>query len=179
MVGSVYIDVKNDLVANLFDGYIFQKTANGWEKFTGTFYRSFNEPETAIKNDIWLSDTNNQLYLYSGSAWAVTNRMLYFTEEMLTPDDGNVNDYNVLSGIIQVGPIVKFGSAELFDIKDGEYGFPYVNPTDKKIYVRTDKGDYRLNYANEQPNKSLSLTTALSINNDLYDGLDFRKTVGS
>lgn len=179
MVGSVLVDAKRDLVANLFDGRIFQKTAQGWTKFNGTFFRSLEAPQEAVENDIWLSNSDNQLYLYNGSEWQITNRILYFTEEQMDSAEGNLNDYNVLSGIIQVGPIVKFGTAEIISPKEDIYGFPYVNPVDKKVYVRTDRGDYRLIYEGEEPNKSLSMATALSFNNDLYPVLDYRKTINS
>ena len=176
MAGSVLIDTKEEMVANLFDGKIFIKKATGWDKYTGNFYRSSTEPSSGANDDIWLNNTNNKLYLYSNSAWVVTNRMLYFTENPMNEDEGNVKDYNVLSGIIEVGPIVKIGDGGEFNEDKVTYDYPFINPADNKLYVKTTKGTYRVTYDKEYPNKSLSMATALSFNNNLYPGLDFRKT---
>ena len=289
MVGSIHIDTKEQMVSNLFDGRIFQKNATGWHKFDHQMYRSVSAPTNAVNNDIWLCDENNTLYLYENNHWVETNRSIYFTEEQADIDTGNINDYNVLSGIIEIRPLIRFGSCEDFDkqgkiigyvntsnnyvynfnkvrigklndfdevedindatkiigkvgkslrlvrrpknTEQGEtsdkivgyvdgilaitftgeiigkivnnrirdkngnisykadssetkivydynaYDVAYINPNDNRLYVKTKQGDYKVSFDGEEPNRSLSMATALSFNTDLYPQLTCRKSI--
>lgn len=174
MAGSILIDNKEEVLENLFDGKIFQKTARGWEKFEHTMFRSEAEPQEAETGDIWLNDTNNILYIYHGQ-WKETDRFLYFTEEMMSADDGNIGDYNVLSGIIQVGPIVKFGNAE--ELTEEDIPYAYVNKADNRLHLMTKLGDYKVNFDGEAPARTNSLAMTLINDTKLYPGLDIRKSI--
>lgn len=175
MAGSILIDTKKEAIKNTFDGKIFQKIRGTWVKFEHTMFRSIEAPEEAEEGDVWLSNEDNNLYLYDGINWNVTNRTLYFTEVPLTSDDGNNNDYNVLSGIIQVAPIVKFGSAE--ETPDTAIPYAYINKTDRRLHVVCEMGDYIVNYANEEPARVNSLANALINDTTIYPELSLRKTI--
>jgi len=176
MAGSIKIDTKEERLENTYDGKIFQKIEGIWKKFQYTMFRGVEEPTEATIGDIWLNDNDNILYNYTENGWENIGRNLFFTEEPIIDDTGNNLDYNVLSGIIQVGPIVKFGDATQDNL---EKPYTYTNKTDKRLHVVNELGDYKVNFDNELPARTNSLANALIIDTNLYPNLPLRKSINA
>ena len=168
---AITFNNPEQLIHGTYDGYIYQKVLNSsnaevWKKVDIVMYRR-NQPNTANNGDLYLDDNTNTFYIYN-NGWQELSSNVYFTEAPLNPSEGYLNDYNILSGIYEIRPIVKFGNGENILIKDLPEGSAIVKDGDKRLYVKNSFGLYMVKYRDKTPSNSYSMINAMILNTDLW-----------
>jgi len=166
---AITFENQDQLVKGTFDGDIYKKVLNEnnaeiWQKTNNIMYR-YNRPDEANTGDLFLDDNTNVFYIYN-NGWILLSNNVYFTEEPLTPADGNINDFNILSGIFELKPIVKFGNGN--NISELPEGAVIVKDGDKRLYVKNSYGLYMVRYKSKSASSSYSMINAIILNTDLW-----------
>lgn len=180
---AIDFDDVNQRILSSQDNIIYQKVLvdgkESWIEFIYTFYRGINNPANSlgINGDIYLNDTLNTIFQKENNIWVQNDKIdIYFTNNKMSSKDGEIGSLNCLTGIFEVGPVVKFGNGSNISFSDREDGLIYLKDYNKRLFIRTSLGEYQIRYLDEKPSQAHSITNAILFNCDLWNTY-IRKTV--
>lgn len=173
---AINFDDARQTILSSQDNTIFQKALinekETWVEFEHTFYRGYEDPISSLgsNGDIFLNETSAIIFEKSNNVWSVNSNIdIYFTNNKLSSKDGEIGSLNCLTGIFEIGPVVKFGNASNIKITDRVDGMLYLKDYNKRLFMRTSLGEYQLRYVEEKPSQAHSITNAILFNCDIWD----------
>lgn len=110
------------------------------------------------------------IYKKDNDEWIKINESanLLILNEIPTSDIGNNNDIAIINSLLELSPMVKFGTAE--NIEKFE-GLIYFNEEKNTYCVIGKKGEYELMFLNSAPHTK-EMLMSLSLNNKTYQQWD-------
>jgi hypothetical protein len=173
---AIDFDDVNQRILSSQDNIIYQKVLidekETWIDFQYTFYRGTINPANTlgINGDIYLNDNSNIIFEKKNNVWSENDKIdIYFTNNKMSSKDGEIGSLNCLTGIFEIGPVVKFGNGENITFSDREDGLIYLKDYNKRLFIRTSLGEYQIRYEDEKPSQAHSITNAILFNSDIWD----------
>lgn len=179
---AINFDDVNDLIYSSKDGEIYQKQLidgqEKWVEYTNSLFKGKEFPEKSNNGDIFYNKETFEIFERKNNSWVKNpNIDIYYTDTKLSSSNGEIGSLNCIKAIIELAPVVLIGNGKNIPKHINEEGVLYINDKDKRLYIKTNFGDYRINYQYEKPTQAHSITNALLFNTDMYDDIVYRKTL--